>query len=145
MAKLSLEDANTTMQSSFANKRNSEKPNANNKAMADVDLTCICKPNEKIKAYYEYKGRKGNDLHSNVECPFRMLNRVQKWQLNQKISQRGMKGLPLDGEVLNMTMALFDYTLAPDLINKWIKRVQPFLYGESKNKKMFEEHVREEQ
>ena len=53
--------------------------------------------------------------------------------------------MPLDGEVLNMTMALFDFTLAPDLINKWIKRVQPFLYCESKTKKIFEDHVREEQ
>ena len=56
-----------------------------------------------------------------------------------------MKNLPLDGEVLNMTMALFDYTLAPDLINKWIKRVAPFLYCESKAKKQFEEQVRAEQ
>ena len=56
-----------------------------------------------------------------------------------------MKYLPLDGEVLNMTMALFDFTLEPDLITKWIKRVQPFLYCESKNKRLFEDNVKEEQ
>jgi len=47
----------------------------------EVDLICICGPQEKQKAVF--KVPKEHNVHANIECPFRRLNRVQKWQLKQ--------------------------------------------------------------
>ena len=47
--------------------------------VSSVDLTCICEPHEKQRA--AFKVRTEHDVHANVNCPFRKLNRVQKWQL----------------------------------------------------------------
>ena len=42
-----------------------------------------------------------------------------------------------------MTMALFDYTMAPELIRGWIKKVRPFLKCEDSTKLEFEKTVKE--
>ena len=80
-------------------------------------------------------------MHANSDCPFRKLNRVQEWQLKAP-SQRGSKNLPIDADVLYMTMALIDYTLSPDIIRKWLSQVHRFLRSENKAQKEFEENVR---
>lgn len=43
----------------------------------EVDLICVCKPQERIKAAF-YVPRP-HELHANIECPFRRLNKVQTW------------------------------------------------------------------
>lgn len=88
--------------------------------------------------------RKEYDVHANPECPFRRLNRVQEWQLRAP-SQRGCKNLPIDADVLYMTMALIDYTLSPEIIIKWLNQVGRFLRSENKQQKEFEETVRKVQ
>jgi hypothetical protein len=45
----------------------------------EVDLFCICAPHERTRA--AFRVQKEHDVHANIECPFRRLNRVQKWQL----------------------------------------------------------------
>ena len=60
-------------------------------------------------------------------------------------TQRGCKNLPLDADVLYMTMALIDYTLSPDIIRKWLNQVHRFLRSENKAQKEFEETVRQVQ
>ena len=42
-----------------------------------------------------------------------------------------------------MTMALIDYTMSPDLIKGWIKKVRPFLKCEDPAKLDFERTVKE--
>ena len=44
-----------------------------------------------------------------------------------------------------MTMSLIDYTMAPELIKGWIKKVRPFLRCKDKSKQEFEQNIREEQ
>ena len=96
--------------------------------------TCICKPAEKFFHKQE--------VHNNENCPYRGLNRVNRWQLKGN-TQRGLKNLPLDEEVLFMTMSLFDYTMSPDLIKGWIKKLRPFLQCEDKSNLEFENLVKE--
>ena len=42
-----------------------------------------------------------------------------------------------------MTMALIDFTMSPDLIRGWIKKVRPFLKSEDKGKQEFEDKVKQ--
>ena len=44
-----------------------------------------------------------------------------------------------------MTMSLFDYTMSPDLIRGWIRKVSPFLKCKNKSKQEFEQKVRDVQ
>jgi len=82
------------------------------------------------------------EIHANKDCPFRRPNKVQKWQLKAP-SQRGCQNLPLDEDVLYMTMALFDYTMSPELIRSWFKKLRPFFKCEDKAKLEFERSVKE--
>ena len=44
-----------------------------------------------------------------------------------------------------MTMALFDYTMSPELIKGWIKKVRPFLKCEDPAKREFDATIRDAQ
>ena len=46
--------------------------------------------------------------------------------------------MPLDEEVLYMTMSLIDFTMPPELIKGWIKKVRPFLRCKEKGRQEFE-------
>ena len=46
--------------------------------------------------------------------------------------------------MLYMTMNLIDYTMAPDLIKGWIKKVKPFLRCKDTSKHEFEQTIRKE-
>ena len=126
----------------FVNDLNSSTGPMKSVLKQEVDLICTCKPNEKYKA--SFKVPKEYIVHSNPDCPFRRLNRVQKWQLKNP-NQRSFKNLPLDEDVLYMTMALFDHTMSPDLIRKWITKVQRFFKCHDVNQREFEETVRQVQ
>ena len=43
----------------------------------DVDLFCICRPKDKLKASWKVKTE--YEIHANKDCPFRRPNNVQKW------------------------------------------------------------------
>ena len=47
----------------------------------NVDLFCVCKATEKRKVVHKAGAGKEHEIHSNPECPFRRINRVEKWQL----------------------------------------------------------------
>ena len=111
-----------------------------NKQKNEVDMICVCRPREKERATWKVKSE--HEVHANPECPFRRLNAVQKWQMRAP-SQRGCQNLPLDEEVLYMTMALLDYTMSPDLIKGWFKKVRPFLKCEDKQRQEFDQTVRQ--
>lgn len=42
-----------------------------------------------------------------------------------------------------MTMSLFDYTMSPELIKGWIKKVRPFLKCEDQSKQAFAKTVKD--
>ena len=73
---------------------------------------CLCKPHQK---FVDHK----NNIHAGPDCPYRKLGRASKW-LQKNESQRGKFNLPMDEEILFMTMGLVDMTMSTTLIRKWL-------------------------
>ena len=95
---------------------------------------CMCKDHQKYdKDKYS--------IHAGPDCPFKKPGRVTKWLMKNE-NQRGRLNLPMDEEILFMTMALIDFTMSTALIRKWLSQVRPYLECEQPERKAFEKTVR---
>ena len=83
------------------------------------------------------------DTHAGPDCPFRKVGRVTEWLLRSD-SQRGRLNLPVDKDILFMTMALADFSMSTTLIAQWLEHsdVKDHLECQKEERKAFEETVR---